>query len=75
MIKALESSLLVLASFIGSFLFLLVASKIVIAILVEKSRDFLKRDAYIYTLNFLGILLIIFAIIFLKNALTYFKII
>jgi len=75
MIKALGISIVALLSFIGSFLLLLVGSKIVISLIVEKSKTFFKSKTYIYTLKFLGLVLIIFAIIFLKDALTFFKVI
>ena len=75
MVKALSINILTLLSFIGSFLLLLVGSKIVITLIVEKSRTFLRSNTYIYTLKFLGLILMVFAIIFLKDALTFFKII
>ena len=75
MVKALEISTLTLLSFIISFILLLVGSKIVIAIVVEKSKTFLQSKIYLYILKFLGLVIIIFAIIFLKEALTLFKII
>ena len=75
MIKALGINIFALLSFIGSFLILLVGSKIVIALIVEKSRTFLKSKIYIYTLKLLGFALLVFSLIFLKDALTFFKII
>jgi threonine/homoserine/homoserine lactone efflux protein len=75
MVKAIGISIFALLSFIGSFLLLLVGSKIIIALIVEKSRGFLKSKAYIYTLKFLGLALIIFALIFIKDALTFFHLI
>ena len=75
MVKSLDIGILALLSFIGSFLLLLVGSKIAIAFTVEKSRTFLKSKTYLYALKFLGFALITFAIIFLKDALSFFKII
>ena len=75
MVKALGISILALLSFIGSFLLLLVGSKIIIAFVIERSRAFLRSKTYIYTLKLLGLALIIFSIVFFKDALEFFKII
>ena len=57
--------------FIISFYFLLVSSKIVIAYITGKSRDFITGKAYIYIMRVLGFVLIIFAIYFLYQGLNY----
>jgi len=46
-----------------SFYALLVGSKIVIALLVGKSRSFLTGNVYIYTMRFLGMALCVLAVI------------
>jgi threonine/homoserine/homoserine lactone efflux protein len=48
-------------SFILSFYILLVGSKILLAMLVGKSRSFLQGRKYIYTMRLLGLILIILA--------------
>jgi|SRR3989338_450647 len=75
MIKALGISVFALIAFIASFLGCLVGSKIVIALLVEKSRAFLKSKSYLYTVKTLGVALLVFAVLLLKQALEFFKII
>lgn len=55
--KAMNHNLFAPAVFIGSFLFLLVGSKIVIAMIVGKSKTFLRGRVYIYTMRFLGLVL------------------
>ena len=60
-IRAMDQSLPAALAFIGSFYILLVGSKIVLAILVGKSRSFLLGNKYIYTMRLLGLILIIFA--------------
>ncbi len=60
-IKAMEISQSAAISFILSFYVLLVGSKIVLAVLVGKSRSFLLGEKYIFTMRLLGFILIILA--------------
>jgi threonine/homoserine/homoserine lactone efflux protein len=60
-IKAMNLSVFAAAAFIGSFYLLLVGSKIVIAVIVAKSRSFLTGNAYIYTMRCLGLILWVLA--------------
>jgi threonine/homoserine/homoserine lactone efflux protein len=60
-IKAMALGLPAAISFILSFYVLLVGSKIVLAILVGKSRSFLLGNKYIFTMRLLGLILIILA--------------
>jgi threonine/homoserine/homoserine lactone efflux protein len=60
-VRALNLNVLAAAAFIGSFYLCLVGSKIAVAAIVSRSRSFLAGNMYIYTLRFLGFLLLIFA--------------
>ena len=60
--KAMNQGIFAPFAFIGSFYVLLVGSKILIALLVGKSRSFLTGNTYIYTMRFLGLLLCVLAI-------------
>jgi len=73
MLKALDSSFFAVLFFISSFLILLVSSKIILAVIVSKSKSFLKSKVYIYTIKFLGLILFIFSMIFLKDAFKFFS--
>lgn len=55
------------AAFIGSFYLLLVGSKIILALVVGRSRTFLSGKIYLYTLRFLGLCLIVFALALFYN--------
>lgn len=57
------------ASFIVSFYICLIGAKVVLAVIVNKSRDFLQGKVYIYALKTLGALLIIFAFLLFKDGL------
>jgi len=61
--KAMKQGIFAPLAFIGSFYALLVGSKIVIALLVGKSRSFLTGNVYIYTMRFLGMALCALAVI------------
>ena len=61
--------------FVFGFYVFLVGSKVVVAVVVGKSRFFLKSRNYIYTVRFLGILLLVFAGLFLKDSLELFGVI
>lgn len=64
-------SLLAAVAFMAMFYLLLVGSKVVLAVLVGKSRALLKSRQYVYTLKFLGLVLWVFAGFFIKNGLVY----
>lgn len=68
-IKAMETSLLAAISFIGSFYVLLVGAKIILAILVGRSRSFLLGKTYIFTMRLLGFLLILLALFIFRDGL------
>jgi threonine/homoserine/homoserine lactone efflux protein len=70
-VKAMDIGLLSASLFILSFYFSLVGSKIMVAFVTGKSRNFLKSRNFIYTIRVLGLVLLIFAALFLKNALGY----
>ena len=74
-IKALNHSIFSASFFILFFYLLLVGSKVFVSVVIGKSRFFLKSNNYVYTINFLGIILILFAIFFLRDSLKYFRII
>jgi len=66
-IKAMNLGMLAPLAFIGSFYVLLVGSKILIAVLVGKSRSFLVGNGYIYTMRLLGVALCALAIILFRD--------
>jgi threonine/homoserine/homoserine lactone efflux protein len=58
------------AAFAAAFFFFIVGSKLLLARLVDRSRAFLGGAAYRWTLRILGLLLIIYAVMFFKDGLT-----
>lgn len=71
-LKAYHVNLFSALLFLGIFYACLVGAHIGIAIIAEKSRFFLKGKAYIYTLRFLGLALMVFALRFLWESLKFF---
>jgi len=65
--KAMNLGMLAPLAFMGSFYVLLVGSKILIAVLVGKSRSFLVGNGYIYTMRLLGFALCALAIILFRD--------
>ena len=65
--KAMNHGLAAPLAFIGSFYVLLVGSKILITVLVGKSRSFLVGNGYIYTMRLLGVALCALAIILFRD--------
>ena len=57
MTKAMNQSTLSALAFIGSFWALIVGSKVVLAIIVGRSKSFLVGNVYLYTMRFLGLVL------------------
>ena len=69
--NALQAGITALVAFIVAFYVLLVGSKIGVALIVDKSRDFLKNKAYIWIMRILGLVLLGFAVIFIKDGLEF----
>jgi len=67
-IRGMDFSWLAPALFIFAMYLCLVGSKIIVAIMVGKSNLFLKHKAYIYTIRFLGLVLLAFAVSFILKA-------
>ena len=70
-IKAYQASPVAAFAFIIAFYVLLVGSKISIALVVDRSRAFLKNKVFIWTIRILGLVLLIFAILLIKEGLSY----
>jgi len=68
-LKASKHSFSSAAAFLISFYGLLIGSKIFIAILVGKSRSFLKGKAYLLTMRLLGVGLLVFAFFLFRDGL------
>ena len=73
-LKALQIGLFSASLFILGFYVCLVGSKVFVAIVVGKSRFFLKSRNYVYTIRFLGVILLFFAALFLKDSFELFGI-
>jgi len=73
MLKAFNLSLLAVVLFIVPFYSLLVGAKCAVAIVAGRSRHFLKSRSYVYTVRLLGVVLCLFGLMFVKDALVYFK--
>jgi threonine/homoserine/homoserine lactone efflux protein len=67
--KAMNQSLIAAFAFIVSFWGLLVGSKILLAIMVGKSKSFLVGNAYLYTMRLLGLVLCGLAFVLFRDGL------
>ncbi len=65
--RSINQHILATVSFVGSFLMLLVGSKVILAMVVERSRAFLKGRVYIWVMRILGILLMIFSMVLFRD--------
>ncbi len=68
-LKGINQNFLSALSFVGIFLLFLVGSKVVLAMVVEHSRAFLKGRVYIWAMRTLGSLLLFFSIILFRDGL------
>jgi len=68
-VKASQFGLASPILFIAGFYLLLVGSKIVIALLVDKSKAIVSSRIYVYVVRVLGFALIVFAALFLREGL------
>ncbi len=74
-IKAYQTSLVAAFVFIIAFYLMLIGSKISIALVVDRSKAFLKNKVFIWTLRILGLVLLIFAILLIREGMGYLGII
>jgi threonine/homoserine/homoserine lactone efflux protein len=72
-LKAYQISLRTVIMYFLSFYSLLIGSKIIVALIVERSRAFLTNKVYIYTMRILGFSLFIFAALFFFNSIKILK--
>jgi len=71
-LKGYKTSILASFFFIAGFYFFLVGSKITVALVVDRSKAFLKSTAYLAVIRILGFILLLFCLIFIKDGLNYF---
>ena len=74
-IKAYEENLMYAVFFLVVFYTVLTGSKVVIAIITGKAKNFLGSKSYTCIIKSLGILMVLFAFYFIKNGLEYFEVI
>jgi threonine/homoserine/homoserine lactone efflux protein len=72
-IKAAKESLMFVALFLIVFYSVLIGSKVLIAAITGKSRHFLNSRFYLYLIRFLGVVLFLFALYFIKSGISYFS--
>jgi len=73
-LKAYHEGFIYAILFIIIFYSLLIGSKVVIAAITGKSRHILSSRFYLYLIRFLGVVMFIFAIYFIKSGISYFSI-
>ena len=71
MFKAYKTDLLTSMLFMVSFYVFLIGSKIVVAILVDRTKQFINQRMYLVIVRILGIGLLIFSLIFLYDGVKY----
>jgi threonine/homoserine/homoserine lactone efflux protein len=69
-VKASQHSTVGAVGFVGAFYICLVGTKVVVALLVGRSRDFLSGAPYLWTMRLLGILLVGFAVLLFYEGIT-----
>jgi threonine/homoserine/homoserine lactone efflux protein len=69
MTRAISLNVAACVAFIASFYICLVGSKVLLAIMVGKSRSFLGGKKYLYTMRFLGLVLCLLAIVLFHDGL------
>ncbi len=72
-LKSGQQSLLAPFLFVTGFYVFLVGSKLFLSFLVGRSRTFLTKKAYLWTMRVLGCLLAAFAVFLFRDALMYFE--
>jgi threonine/homoserine/homoserine lactone efflux protein len=73
MMKALDHDSMGAGIFIASFYLFLVGSKVLLAVIVGRSRDFLTGKIYVYIMRLLGVLLWVFALMLFYEGIRFFQ--
>lgn len=69
--RAWKTGILQPVFFLAAFYFCLVGSKIIIALLVDKSRSVLQNKTYIIIMRVMGAALFLFALLFLREGIVF----
>ncbi len=72
-IKAYNESFMAAILFISGFYIFIVGTKIVIAYLSDKSKNILSNKYYVIVVKFLGLILLIFSIILIKDGIQFLR--
>jgi threonine/homoserine/homoserine lactone efflux protein len=70
-VKAIDFGLTSVSLFIFSFYITLVGSKVIVAFVTGRSRHFLKSKYYLYSIRLLGMVMLLFALLFIRNGIKY----
>ncbi len=70
-IRAFHENILYSGLFIFTFYIFIIGTKIIVVLLTERSKRFLSSKIFIYTIKSLGILLLILAVILIKDGLEF----
>jgi len=65
--RAINQNFLAALAFVGTFLLFLVGCKVLLAMVVERSRAFLKGQIYLWVMRTLGALLFFFSIVLFRE--------
>ncbi len=69
MTRAMNVNLTALSAFVGTFYLLLIGSKILLAVLVGRSKSFLNGKVYLYIMRFLGLVLCFLSLVLFRDGL------
>ncbi len=69
MTRAMNVNLTALFAFVGTFYLLLIGSKILLAVLVGRSKSFLNGKVYLYIIRFLGLVLCFLSLVLFRDGL------
>lgn len=70
-VRTAERGLLIAGTFVAVFYLMLVGSKVVVAVAVGRSRGLLHSSAFVWLNRGLGAVLLLFAVVFLRDGLRY----
>jgi threonine/homoserine/homoserine lactone efflux protein len=72
-LKGYRTGIFLSLFFVIGFYMFLVGSKIIVALLVDRSKALLKSSLYVWLIRFLGVILLVFSFIFIKESLVHFN--
>ena len=71
LLKALNQRVIYAIAFFGGFYIFLIGSKVIVSLIIEKTKKHINTKWYVWIIRILGVILLIFAFLFILDGIKY----